>query len=49
MELVLEKDCIILKPVSAPRQGWENSFKEMHQNEHDQLLMDDIFADENWD
>ena len=49
VELVLEKDCIILKPISAPRQGWENAFKEMHQNGHDQLLMDDIFAEENWD
>jgi len=49
VELVLEEDCIILKPVSVPRQGWETSFKEMHENGHDQLLMDDIFEDENWD
>jgi len=44
LEMVLEKDCIILKPVSAPRQGWEKAFQEMHVNGDDQLLMDDVFA-----
>jgi len=49
VEMVLEKDCIILKPVTAPRQGWEKAFQEMHANGDDHLLMDDVFADENWD
>jgi len=49
VELVLAKDCIILKPISAPRQGWEKAFHEMHTNGDDQLLMDDVFEDENWD
>lgn len=49
VELIMEKDCIILKPVSTPRQGWEEAFKQMHLNGDDQLLMDDVFADENWD
>ena len=47
VELVLEKDCIILKPVSTPRQGWEKAFQEMYANGDDQLLMNDVFADEN--
>ncbi|GAG66905.1 unnamed protein product, partial [marine sediment metagenome] len=37
----------ILKPVSKPRSGWEEAFKEMHDNKDDQLLFDDVFQDEN--
>lgn len=49
VELILEEDCIILKPISKPRQGWEQAFKEMHANGDDQLLIDDVFEDESWD
>ena len=46
VELILEKGRIILKPVSKPRQGWERSFREMHENGDDTLLIDDLFDDE---
>jgi antitoxin MazE len=46
IELVLEEDSIVLKPKASPRKGWEESFKEMHDNGDDQLLIDDIFEDE---
>ena len=49
IELVLEKDCIILKPKSEPRKGWEKAFKKMHERGDDSLLMDDVFEDENFD
>ncbi len=49
VELVLEKGYMILKPVSEPRKGWAKSFKQMHENGDDQLLMDDFFDDENLD
>ena len=49
VELILEKDHVILKPVSKPRQGWEQAFKEMHENGDDRLLIDDVFEDETWD
>ncbi len=49
VEITLEKDCIVIRPVAAPRQGWENSFKEMHTNGDDQLLIDDVFDDETWE
>jgi antitoxin MazE len=49
VELVLEKDHIILKPVSQPRQGWDEAFAAMHANGDDQLLLDSVFEDENWD
>jgi antitoxin MazE len=49
VELILEKGRIILKPVSKPRQGWEQSFQLMRENGDDKLLIDDIFTDENLD
>ncbi len=47
IEIILEKSFIILKPKSAPRKGWDKAFKKMHENGDDQLLMDDVFEDEN--
>lgn len=49
VELVLEKSYIILKSKKAPRKGWEKSFKKMHDNGDDKLLIPDIFEDENFD
>ena len=49
VELVLEKSYIILKSKTAPRKSWEKSFKKMHDNGDDKLLMPDIFEDENLD
>jgi antitoxin MazE len=49
IELILEKGYIILKPKKEPRKGWEQSFKKMHENGDDALLMDDIFDDENFE
>jgi antitoxin MazE len=46
VELVLEKDCIVIKPVSTPRKGWENAFKKMHEKGDDKLLMADYIEDE---
>ena len=47
LEIIFEKGYLILKPVSKPRSGWEEAFKEMHNNKDDQLLFDDVFQDEN--
>ena len=49
LELILEEDCIVLKPKKKARLGWENAFKEMHQQGDDNLLINDIFEDENLD
>jgi antitoxin MazE len=49
VELILEKGYIILKPKSQPRKGWEKSFKQMHDNKDDALLMDDVFENENFE
>lgn len=47
IELILEKGYIILKPKSSARNGWEKSFKKMHENGDDKLIMPDVFDDEN--
>ncbi len=49
LELILEKNYIILKPTSEPRKGWDKAFKKMHENGDDKLLMSDVFADENFE
>lgn len=46
VELILEREYMILKPKTAPRKGWEMAFKEMHENGDDQLLMNDVIKDE---
>jgi len=47
VELILEKGYIILKPKSEPRKDWEKAFQKMHENGEDQLLIRDVFEDEN--
>jgi antitoxin MazE len=47
VELILEKGYIILTPKTEPRKGWDEAFQEMHQQGDDQLLMDDVFEDDN--
>jgi antitoxin MazE len=49
IELVLEEDYIVLKPKIEPRKGWDAAFREMHENGDDKLLIDDVFADENFE
>jgi antitoxin MazE len=49
MEMILENDHIILRPLKEPRKGWNEAFKEMHTAGDDQLLIDDVFDDENFE
>ncbi len=49
VELILEKGYIIIKPKSIPRKGWDKSFKKMHDNGDDKLLMADVFEDESFE
>lgn len=46
VNLILEKGRIIIQPLSIPRKGWEESFKEMNENGDDRLLFNDLFEDE---
>ncbi|MCF8296304.1 MAG: AbrB/MazE/SpoVT family DNA-binding domain-containing protein [Saprospiraceae bacterium] len=47
VELILEKNYFIIKPLSRPRKGWSEAFKEMNENGDDKLLFNDVFNDEN--
>lgn len=49
VELIFQKGQIILKPIDNPRQGWDKAFADMHKNEDDQLLVDDVFEDESFE
>ncbi len=49
VELILEKEFIILKPKMTPRKGWEKSFKKMHEKGDDKLLMPDVFEEEKFE
>lgn len=47
VEVILEKGFIVLKPKSSPRKGWGKAFKKMHDRGDDNLLINDVFEDEN--
>ncbi len=49
VELILEKGYLILKPISNPRKGWEEQFKEMNKNSDDQLLFNNVFENEDFE
>ena len=49
MELILEKDYIILKPKTSSRKGWEKAFKKMHENGDDKSLMTDVFNEDTFE
>lgn len=46
VEIVEKEDCIVLRPLAKPRENWDEAFREMHRNNDDTLLIDDVFADE---
>jgi antitoxin MazE len=47
LDLEVENQQIILKPVhSITREGWIQSFQQMHQDKNDNLLMGDVVENE---
>jgi len=49
VDLILEKGQIIIKPVAVPRKGWDKAFMEMNANGDDDLLINELFDDEDFD
>jgi antitoxin MazE len=49
MEMILEEEQIVLRPIVKPRKGWDEAFQQMHENGDDQPLLDDVFGDENFE
>lgn len=53
VELEVDDNQIIIRPVASPRKGWESAFKTMAENQDDQMIdgMDAIaneWDDEKW-
>jgi len=46
VELIMEKGYLIIKPKESPRKGWGKAFEKMRDNQDDELLIDDVFIDE---
>lgn len=49
VELILEKEHIIIKAIEEPRKNWSEAFKKMYNEGDDKLLMDDVFEDEEFE
>jgi antitoxin MazE len=49
VEIILEDEHIILKPVAEARKGWDKAFKQMNKVGDDQNLIPDVFEDETFD
>jgi antitoxin MazE len=49
VELDIEKDKIIIRPISNPRLGWESAFKAMSDHHDDTLLNGDENITHSWD
>jgi antitoxin MazE len=47
VELILDEEFFIIKPIINPRNNWEKAFIEMHANGDDKLIIEDVFEDEN--
>lgn len=49
IEIILEKERIILRPIEKPRKDWEAEFKKMHAENDDELLVNDVFDNESFE
>jgi antitoxin MazE len=49
VELILEKEHLIIKPIERPRKNWIEAFKKMHEEGDDKLIMGDIFENEEFE
>lgn len=49
VDVEMREDALVLKPVRSPREGWEDQFRQMHENGDDRPLIPDVFNDETWE
>jgi len=49
VELELEKNKIVIRPVAHPRSGWEDEFRAMAENEDDLLISGKEDISHSWD
>jgi antitoxin MazE len=49
VEIEVDKNQIIIRPVKNAREGWDNAFKMMGENGDDELLLDEKSISYSWD
>ncbi|MBN1842098.1 MAG: AbrB/MazE/SpoVT family DNA-binding domain-containing protein [Deltaproteobacteria bacterium] len=49
VEIELEKNQIIIRPVQNAREGWDKAFKKMAEKGDDKLIIDDRDITNSWD
>ncbi len=49
VELEVHDARIVIRPADRPRQGWEEAFRSMAEEEDDQLLDEDLTGQSDWD
>jgi len=49
VELEVHEARIVIRPADRPRQGWEEAFRSMAEEEDDQLLDEDLTGQSDWD
>jgi len=47
--MIIEKEQIVIKPLEEPRKNREKAFLKMHEAGDDNLIIDDVFPDENFE
>jgi antitoxin MazE len=49
VEMEAQEDQIIIRPITYPRQGWDEAFREMAERGDDRMLDADLTGRSNWD
>jgi antitoxin MazE len=49
VELVLEPETILIRPIIKPRQDWDKAFADMHKAKDDDLLIDSVLDPSDWE
>lgn len=49
VELILEPEAIMIRPITKPRQDWDQAFAKMRNKGDDTLLIDSVLDSDDWD
>lgn len=49
VELEVEKNQLVIRPISNPRLEWDSAFQKMSENEDDVLFDEDVNISNSWD
>jgi len=49
VELIMEADSILIRPIVKPRQDWDEAFSKMRERGEDHPLIDSVLDPKDWD